>query len=864
MKPITLLFILLFTAILSGQNIVFADADLKNKLLQASPDYNIARNEWGELVAVDTNNDNEISQSEALEIYELRMTGSSISDLSGLEYFTNLVLLDLYQNDIVTFDGSTFVNLEDLDLSVNDITTADFTGMSALQILRLSTNPIGSVDLTSSPALELLQLNYCNALNSVDVSGLANLETLSLTSASSLDTLLVAGCTSLTSINCAFSSLDSLDITGLTSLESLTANGNGMQSLTVGGNTSLISLSVYNNNIQTLNVTDMPVLNSLNASENDLSSFQISETPLLATLVLNDNQLTETDLSQVPSVTILHLQNNLLTEFITAPLNMISTLDLSGNQFTEIDLTNCGELYQFQVNNNPNLEALLVKNGTAESLDNSFSMQTPQLRYICVDLFEVNDYRDWVTMHGYSNVNINTYCTFVPTGEYYEIQGSTRFDSQGDGCSTDDPLVPYMKYGITNNTDFGVGITDDTGFFNFPVQAGQHTFGMVPPNIFLFTVAPPSATVNFPATPSPFVQDFCMTASSVHNDIEALILPLETARPGYPASYILTVYNIGNQVMNGQAILTIPENTVTFTSSDVPYDQLNGTTYTWNYSDLFPYETFTVILHLEINAPTHPEFPVNIGDILSFNIQATPVAGDFSPENNEFTLNHPVVNSYDPNDIVCMQGESLPLDQVGEYVHYRIRFENLGNFPAENIVIKNMINTAQFDLNSFMVVDGSHPFETRITGNKIEFIFEGVNLPFEDGSNDGYIIYRIKTQPTLQLGDVFSNSAEIYFDYNFPVETGEYVTEIEETMGVAEVRVSAAQLYPNPVKDMLQVRSDQEMKSVEVYDMQGRKLLQKEVARKKVDLDLEHLNTGKYILQIQYADGKESKGFLKK
>ncbi len=55
--------------------------------------------------------------------------------------------------------------------------------------------------------------------------------------------------------------------------------------------------------------------------------------------------------------------------------------------------------------------------------------------------------------------------------------------------------------------------------------------------------------------------------------------------------------------------------------------------------------------------------------------------------------------------------------------------------------------------------------------NKVEFIFENINLPFDDANNDGFVAFKIKTKSSLVLGDTFSNSANIYFDYNFPIVT---------------------------------------------------------------------------------------------
>ncbi|KGO91091.1 DUF7619 domain-containing protein, partial [Flavobacterium enshiense] len=162
----------------------------------------------------------------------------------------------------------------------------------------------------------------------------------------------------------------------------------------------------------------------------------------------------------------------------------------------------------------------------------------------------------------------------------------------------------------------------------------------------------------------------------------------------------------------------------------------------------------------------------NDGDILHYTTAVTSAATDEMPNDNTFVFHQRVVNSYDPNDKTCIQGTTIAQSQVGKYVHYMIRFENTGTFPAQNIVVKDMIDTNKFDINSLVPLKGSHPFVTNITsGNKVEFIFENINLPFDDANNDGYVAFKIKTKPSLVVGNTFSNSASIYFDYNFPIVT---------------------------------------------------------------------------------------------
>ena len=135
-------------------------------------------------------------------------------------------------------------------------------------------------------------------------------------------------------------------------------------------------------------------------------------------------------------------------------------------------------------------------------------------------------------------------------------------------------------------------------------------------------------------------------------------------------------------------------------------------------------------------------------------------------------MNQTVVNSFDPNDKTCLEGDIVTPDLIGEYVNYVIRFENTGTYPAENIVVKDIIDLSKFDISTLIPIKASHSYGTKISdGNKVEFIFEKINLPFDNANNDGYIAFKIKTLSTLVVGDSFANEASIYFDYNFPIVT---------------------------------------------------------------------------------------------
>jgi hypothetical protein len=254
------------------------------------------------------------------------------------------------------------------------------------------------------------------------------------------------------------------------------------------------------------------------------------------------------------------------------------------------------------------------------------------------------------------------------------------------------------------------------------------------------------------------------------------------------------------------------------------------------------------------------------GSVLSYIATITSTATDETPTDNTFAFNQTVVNSFDPNDKTCLEGSIISPSLIGQYVHYMIRFENNGTANAQNIVVKDMIDLSKFDISTLVPINASHSFMTNISaGNKVEFIFENINLPFDDTNNDGYIAFKIKTLPTLVVNDVFTNDASIYFDYNFPVVT-KLASSTFKTLGTPDFEFSNYfTLYPNPAKSVLNITSKEtiEVKSISIYNTLGQLVLVIPNGEKVSKIDVSSLTTGNYFIKINSDKGTSNARFVK-
>jgi len=658
----------------------------------------------------------------------------------------------------------------------------------------------------------------------------------------------------LTISNKTISSLEGIHY--FTNLEVLRCNSNYLTSIDLSQNINLIELICGQHLLINLNLSQNTALKILNAAGSQLSDIDLTQNTELETLWLDYNSFTNLNLTENVNLIDLRFSYNQLTSFDISQNTNLEIVYCVENLITSIDISQNNSLKELACSDNQ-LSSLFIKNGS--ELEFLHFANNPNLAYICADDIEMISVQTKLDNSGYLNCVLNSYCSFVPGGRYYEINGETILDSNNDGCDLSDPVFPNLKFNLTNGVISGSIIANETGSFNLPVSSGNHTITPQLENPTYFAVSPTSIVVDFPTDTSPYAQDFCVTPNGVFNNLEISILPVTQARPGFDTDYKLVYKNKGNTILSGSIDFTFNDDLMDFVSTSPTADVQTIGSLTWNYTNLQPFETGSIDLTMNINAPTDPTFPVLGDDVLHFTATINPVSGDETPADNVFELPQTVVNSYDPNDKTCLEGKTIAPSEVGEYVHYMIRFENTGSASAVNIVVKDIIDVAKYDVSSLMPLHGSHSYVTRVRDtNIVEFIFENINLPFDDANNDGYVAFKIKTQPTLVVNDTFENNAEIYFDYNAPIITNVAQTTVA-ILGLADlVSDESLGMYPNPGSDFIYIKGKNNLKDISVYDLNGRVLNSISVIGNQLEkkLDITKLTQGVYFVRVLSSKGQ--------
>ena len=738
-------------------------------------------------------------------------------------------------------------SLQYLDCSLNyNLSNLNLIGLSELEYLDCSLNPnLTNLNLTGLSELQYLDCNT-NNISSLNTTGLSNLTHLDC-KFNNISLLEANNLPNLTFLDCADNIIQTLNLNNTSNLTTLYCSNNILNSLDLSTQINLTFLECESNHITTLDVSNSPNLIDIYCSENDLTSLNIANLTDLKKLGCSYNQLTNLDFSNTPKLRFLGLNGNLF-----------STLDFSSF------ITDSPTDYIFySLSNNPNLTYINAKNNVNPL---TFSaVNCINLHYVCANESIIEYISSRIELSGLTNVEVNAYCNFIPVGNFNTITGTLTIDYNNDGCDSNDNVFPDLKIENTNGILNEATFTNTSGNYTFYPQSGNYTISPIINNPY-FTVSPAFATINFPlANSSTQNQNFCITQNGIHNDLEIVIIPIGNARPGFDSDYQVIYKNKGNQTLSG---------TINFTFNDLKSDFVSATPsvtiYTfgsliWNYIDLLPFESRTIEIKLNTNTPNENQ-PVNINDILSFNAIGNPITDDETAADNSFSLTQIVVASYDPNDKTCLEGNTITPEKVGDYLHYLIRFQNSGTAAAENIVVKDVIDTTKFDISSLQLTSASHPYETKVTGDKIEFIFENIQLPAEidnEPESHGFVAFKIKTKSDLVLGNSVSNKADIYFDYNFPIVTEPAVTTIS-VLGVNEFENKLVSVFPNPVSDVLNITSKGIIKSVQIYDVQGRLTDAFLKDEEKTTINLSNKKTGAYFVKIFTDKGVKVEKVVKK
>lgn len=922
MKKIYTLFILFCSISFFGQ-ISFTDTNFKAALLAANTSNSIAKDVNLNPMKIDTNIDGEISEAEALAVYHLDVSISNlitnnITNISEISYFSNLETLKCNNHQLTSLDVSMLANLKKLVANKNQLTSvvlpnpADPIISSNLEFLSLEHNFLTSINL-SNLSLQKVFLSY-NNFTTVNLESFVGVNS-NLNSSNNYGIISISNNPNLSFINLpSYSNFDSvsdfyvLDIENTNISLSIFTTSNGVDAIPypfakAGRATQLNMLNTpmnegFNNFQTTYTGTEQyfpPEFSNINSYYNHATvifgnAIRTNAPTLYEHL---ENQNNNFSISYQSGEFAKYIVNNpntisnigIAVELKTSPNSIPTQAFPQGVDMVIVGNYTIAGTYGQTAGQNPLNEVVFitfVSNNVMESLEVShyehliglefkdcsaikniyakkenlmiFRLNnTPFLEKVCVfdAVYAANNFLQATPQTAGANFQYTggPYCSTVYNGNV--LRGNVFYNYN----STNYPINKNIKFTRTNSVNSYYSYSR-----NYELKAFGDTYTITPLGSLgaNFTIDNTSKTQVVPDLFEPnLVNDFTITKTNTVHDLALTIYQGNPPVQNETFNLILNVQNHGTELDNCYVDVDYDNSKLTLTSSNPMFTVVDANTIRVNISNpIIPFNNYCYTIPFTVGIPP----AVLVGDALVFNAQLTnqSFAADNNPNNNANTTAI-VVGSYDPNDKICFEGDAITTDETDEFLTYRVRFQNDGNWYARNIVVTDVIDT-KLDLDTFELIGSSHDVKIRSNPDnprKLEFVFRNINLNWSSQSleeSQGYFIYKIKPNADAVEGSSIENTAAIYFDYNDPIITNTATTMVESTMGLNDNERIKINLLPNPCTNFVQIETEEKIEKVELYDALGRMVMTQLSANTTIDLT--QILSGNYFVKIYLIDNR--------
>lgn len=437
------------------------------------------------------------------------------------------------------------------------------------------------------------------------------------------------------------------------------------------------------------------------------------------------------------------------------------------------------------------------------------------------------------------------------------ISGNVYFDNNSDcinnggdvNCNFATVVInPGNRIGLTNSA--GSYTVNNLTFATYSVSSQNYY------SVYIPTCTQTMASTVSAGTQNVINNNFSLGFSSATNpDMKVSAYSIGIV-PGFISKVIYTLSNLNNVFTNGLFKVTLSSPLISSVSSCVPSTYLiSGDTIIWNYANV-TYSGGQMNFTVSINVPVS----LSLGSTFTSCIYAQPSILDLNYLNNDFCYNRIVTSSFDPN---AKTVSPIGIGANGEIatsitdLTYLIQFQNTGNGPAVNIVIKDTLSS-NVDVNSFQMIKSSHNYILDILpGNILRWKFNNIML-IDSNSNEpashGYIQYRIKRNNINTPGTQIKNTAYIYFDFNDPIITNTAINTIEIPSGINALNNNTSwSIYPNPNKGNLYIvnqSGNKEASQVQIINTMGQIIIDENIQNNYKNIDLSKLNNGIYFIKI--------------
>jgi len=427
------------------------------------------------------------------------------------------------------------------------------------------------------------------------------------------------------------------------------------------------------------------------------------------------------------------------------------------------------------------------------------------------------------------------------------ISGTVFFDENGD-CIQNETETSLA--GVTIHISPGgiSTVTNANGVYSVRLPNGSYTITQEVGNYWTQNCNSTNTVIVTATNQTWTGNDFPNQALSQGVDLK-IDIASSAQRKGFRNNVVITYANVGTENATADVLQVTWSVDCTPISASPEWDsKVNNVTY-WNLSQI-PIGSSGMISILDsvsVNA--------TVSDSITISASITDNLNELNNSDNQTTISEEIVGAIDPNDMLVTPigiGEEHMINKEQELT-YIIRFQNVGNFPAQNIEVRNILPDG-IDFNSFKLLSSSHSGNFTKKGNELHWDFPNIWLPDSTNSepkSHGFITYSVLPLSNITRGKLIQNQAEITFDYESPLKTN----VVFNTIVTLPHKNNKLIVYPNPGNSLVTIKLDQgyfwegAYKYFKIEDATGRKMnCDFRISDGNVLLDIHMLKPGIYFV----------------
>ncbi|QSS96879.1 T9SS type A sorting domain-containing protein [Psychroflexus sp. ALD_RP9] len=817
---------------------------------------------------INTDYDQEISVAEAQAVTgALDVSSLAISDLTGIEAFTNLTELDCSNNAIAALDVSTITGLTNLNCKENNIANLNVQGTS-LVTLDAEDNSLTSLDVSNLATLTTLNTRS-NNISNLNLQGAIGLEVLDC-SDNSLSTLNVSLNTNLMDLNCSDNNLTNVDVTNLTALTALNISENAISSIVLITNSNLNTLIASDNNFASIDVSNNTMLTDLIVASNSLTSLDITNNTMLTAVDFQDNLISNLDISNNPSLTRIHAAFNQFTTFDISAYPQIDQLLIYDNQLTSLNVANGNNpnFVYMKAYNNPDLTCIQIDSGYTPNQVNIFSF-------------------GW-TKDATTNYSENC----IPTVYYVNANAS----GNNDGSSWTDAFTSIED--ALNNALLNDEIWVSSGVYTPATAATVLRLDLENLKIYGGFDGTELALADRDLT-----KVLTDNATIISGDINGDDIEGDFAANKTDNATTLVSLEDNNIIFDGfvlQNAYTSGSSPVIATNTNVTNFTLKNTWITENYSEglLLDWRRFSgdlVVENVAITNNTSNNGVVLVEHSVSNSNELTSHWSNILFTDNTYNSDFGAIwfrrntTSNGNRSVVHFLNNATIVNNVNNHATVQQVINVSGNGwirleTRNSILWQNKYNGNQFsmvDIENSKTNEGDsqtiNVYNTiaQVTAAATSGTFNTTNLTLLDPSTDNLNL-DAEYKPTTASNYIIDQGDNSYYDttifasfdlsgndrfFNTAIDLGAY--EYNSNLGLEDINYSrnSIKLYPNPTTHNINVKSNERIESLKIYALNGTVL--RETKSNTDFMNVSDLPTGIYIMKIKTSSGTAVKKFIK-